>query len=351
MRKPNSSLKERLKKSYADKDKGSSGESALDWKKVKGDVKFYKMTKGKHRFNIIPFIIKSKNHPLVKSGDMKIGDQDYLMDVWLHKGLGPANNAQIICQKKTFNRACPVCSLRAEYESKGKKDAADDLRPQRTAFYNVMDADSEDGELMVFQTSYALFEKELIDEARESSDDGEIIDFPDIVDGKVVSFRASEASFGGFTYFEYKHFSFEKRDEKLDEELIEKAISFDEILKFHTAEEVEKILYGDDEDEEEDEKPKGKKHDEDDDDDEEEEEKDPPKKRPTKEEDEEEEQEEEKPKPKKKDEEEEKPEKSSKPECPSGFTFGKDCDKHKECDTCDLWDICLKEQKRLEAKK
>ena len=56
---------------------------------------------------------------------------------------------------------------------------------------------------------------------------------------------------------EFKSFGFEDRDEPIPDELVELAISFDEIMNVPTYEEVEKILYGqEDDDSDEDETPK-----------------------------------------------------------------------------------------------
>lgn len=350
MDKKSSRLKDRLKKSYEDRDKGMGGGTAFDWKKIDGEVKFYKMTKGKHRLNIIPYKIQSKNHPLVRSGEWEIGDEDYVFDFYLHRGIGPANS-QVICQKKTLNKACPICALRAEYEEKGKKEEADDLRPQRLVLYNIIDADDPDtSEHTVLQISHFNFEKELIEEARESGADGEMVDFPDIKHGKVVTFRASEATFDGHTYFEFKNFSFENREERLDAELVEKAISFDSIMKLPSKEEMEKILYGDDEDEDaEEEKPAKRTSKKDDDEDEDEEEEKPEPKKPAKKPVDDDDEEEEVPKPKKaspKDDDE------VAEKCPSGHKFGVETDKFpKDCDDCKLWDDCLKAKVKNSGKK
>ena len=127
---------------------------------------------------------------------------------------------------------------------------------------------------------------------------------------------------------EYKSFSFEDRDEEIDDELLEQAISFDEVIRVPTYEEVEKILYGS-EDEDEEESKKKKVEEDDSDDEDEDEEIELPKKKAKKvvEED---------------DEEEEKPKKSSGGKCPFGHKFGVDCDEHNDCDNCDKWDSCFK---------
>ena len=270
MIKKKSTLNKRYESSYASKSSGGNNKKqVMDWKKVDGDVTFFSVSEGKNRINIVPYIIKTKNHPLVKSGDMEIGDTDYVMDIYVHRGVG-ASEGSVICLKETYGKPCPICEQMALLRKQGKNDEAGDLKPSRRVFYNVENT-KEPGKLQVFETSHYLFEKELIDEARDDEEGG-FIDFADPVNGKEIKFRANKVKKNKFEFTEYKSFSFEDRDEPLDDSLLENAISFDEIMTVPTYEEVEKMFYGTDEDEDEeeqDEKPiKKSKHREDDEDDE-----------------------------------------------------------------------------------
>ena len=200
------------------------------------------------------------------------------------------------------------------------------------------------GKVKVFETSHYLFEKELIDEARDDEDGG-FIDFADEDEGKEIKFRASEVSFAGHKYKEFKSFSFEDREEPLSKEVLKQAISFDEIMEIPTYEEVEKIFYGVDEEDEKSEK-KSKTVENDD----EENEDDEVSKKSSKEQDEDDDEEKpiKKSKPVDDDEEDEKPEETEKScnkncgECPFGHKFGKDTDEFDDCDDCDVWDKCVK---------
>ncbi len=370
MSKKAGALKDRLNKSYQDRDRGGAGQSAFDWKKA-GELKFYKMKAGKHRINIIPYIIKTKNHPLVKSGDAKVGDQDYMLDVFIHRGIGPTQTP-VICPKKTFGKACPICDQANEYREQGKDKEASALRAQRKAIYNIIDANDTDAGLQILDASYANFQKELIEAAKEENDDGDIVDFPDIYEGKIVKFRATDAEFGGHAYFEFKNFGFEDRDEKLDDDLINQACSFDEYMKIYSSEEIEKILYGNDEEDSDDNsKPakSGKPSKADEDEDEEtEEDSDDDDETETEEESEDEDEEAEEELDEDEPEDDEEPEqkknpvkatKTTKPvkatkekTCPHKHKFGIDCNKFKKhCDDCDDWDECLKAQKKAKTSK
>jgi hypothetical protein len=359
MKKKTNSLKDRLKKSYESKDKGSGTRpSVMDWKKIDG-VKFYKPKEGRNKLNIIPYIIKTKNDPLVKTNDAKVGEQSYMLDAYIHNNIGPSQ-AQVFCLREMFGKPCSICEQRQQYYNEGKKDEAAALKAKRICFYNVQDLKNDSNEIQVWQVSHFLFEKELIEEAFASGEDNEPIDFVDIDDGKSVSFRAAETDsvINGKTvkFLEFKSFNFPERDDPLDESWIKKAVSFDELMKYHTYEEAKNLLYGEDEDEDEDKlikKSKNKKKEivEDEDDEEEEdidedddEEDDDEDDKEIIEDDDEEEEEPEPVKPQKKN-------KKSSDKCPSGHKFGKDCDKYEDdCDECDIWTNCKKENK-LQSKK
>lgn len=374
-------LAKRYQASY--ESKGSSGGKAgvMNWKKIDGEVNFFSPQEGRNRINIIPYTIKTKNHPLVKKGEFEVGDKDYVMDVFVHRGVGPSE-VSVLCLKQTYGKPCPICEQSALLRKQGKEDEAGALKASRRVFYNVQDLKNPDT-LKVFEASHYLFEKELIDEARDD-DEGGFIDFADEETGKEIKFRCSKTSKGGFEFNEFKSFSFEDRDDNIPDELLESAISFDEIMNVPTYEEAEKILYGRDDDEEdeqqedeEDEAPAKKKpakkavveddDEEEQDADEDEEEEPAPKKKPAKkpapvEEDDDEEEDEPAPKPAKKakapaveedeDDESEEDEAPAKPakkadckgdcgKCPFGHKFGVDTDNFDDCDDCDVWDKCI----------
>lgn len=334
--KKNSMFSKRYQASYESKDRGGFTKvGAMDWKKVDGEVSFYQPQAGRNRINIIPFEVKSKNHPLVKRGEMEVGDMDYMMDVWVHRGVG-ATEASVVCLKNTYGKPCPICEQAALLRKQGKEEEANALKPSRRVFYNVEDL-KDPGKVKVFETSHYLFEKELIDEARDDEEGG-FVDFADPENGKEIKFRANESSFGKNKYFEYKSFSFEDREEPVGEELLENAISFDEVMRVPTYEEAQRILFGADEDE--------------DDEVEEDDDEELPS-RPSKRVEEEEDEEEEKPVKATKrvmessdedyDDDAEGPvPPPSKCACKHGHRFGKDCDNYDDCDDCDMWEKCFK---------
>ena len=372
--KKNSSLAKRAQISHSTKDQGGGGSRCIDWKSVDGEVQFFQPSVGKNAINIIPFEIKSKNHPLVKQGQMEVGDLDYCLDVWTHRNVGPTESS-VICLKKTFGKSCPICEESDKLRKAGKDNESKSLVSKRRVFYNIEDIRKKPGEIQVFEVSHHLFEKELIDEARDD-ETSEFVDFYDPKTGKTVKFKCTKEKMGGFEFNSFKSFSFEERDEPIDDDLLASAISFDQYMNILTYEQLQEILYGADEDddeneEDEEEKPAGKKippkktqskkkvedddEDEEDDDDEEDEKSSkksvkksiPPKskKKDVDDEDDDEDDEDEEEKPTKKPTS--KNEKSNgSGQCPHGHTFGKDVDEHEEWEDCDKWSKCIGAKKK-----
>lgn len=362
-------LAKRYQASYESKGSTGGKVGVMDWKKVDGEVQFFSPVEGRNRINIIPYVIKSKNHPLVKKGEFEIGDKDYVMDVYVHRGVGPSE-ASVLCLKNTYGKPCPICEQSQVLRKQGKEEEAGALKASRRVFYNVQDLKNPDT-LKVFEASHFLFEKELIDEARDD-DEGGFVDFADEETGKEIKFRCSKVTKGGFEFNEFKSFSFEDRDENIPDELLENAISFDEILRVPTYDEVEKILYGRDDDEDNDDEENetatktAKKKlvvNEDDEEVEEEVEEPAPKKSVKKNRDDDDEGDEVPAKSATKskavednddnddnDEDETPAKKPSKKEkdcagdcskCPFGHKFGEDTDEFDDCDDCDVWDKCI----------
>lgn len=358
-------LQTRYNKSFETKDSGGRGGVC----KFPSDTKFFSPKEVRNRIIIVPFIVKSKKHPLVASGDMDIGDEDYVMDVWVHRSVGPGE-VDVVCLKQNYHKACPCCEQAKEYRDAGQEKEYKALKASRRVFYNVVNARKPDTGLQVFAASYFLFEKELIDEASSDSDGKNIVDFANTKSGKIVSFRGAMTSIGKTEFMEFKSISFEDRDEPLDAALVEEAISFDEVMTVLNADEIKKIMYsGMSSDEEEGEprpRTRSKDKDKDDDSDGSDEEAAPRSRRaakdetddepaskgkkPKDEDDEEpaprarkpkddEDEEEDEPRPAKADKKAEKADAKT-DTCPEGYNYPEDWDKKKGCEKCKVWDRC-----------
>lgn len=239
-------LAKRYASSYQTRDgNGNSGSRVLDFKGK--EVEFYAPQEGRNLISIVPYEIKTDKHPLVRNKTLEVGDMDYVMDIWEHRGVGPAQGS-VLCLKNTYGKPCPICEEAARLKKEGKEDEAKALKARRRVYYNVLDP--KDGKVKVFATSHYLFEKELIEEAK-NDEDGGYTDFADPDEGRDVRFRATKESLAGQEYFTYKSFSFEDREAPLSKKILANAISFDECINIPTYKEVENMLYGAEDEEEE----------------------------------------------------------------------------------------------------
>lgn len=357
-----SKLRDKLQKRYESKDQYSNGkrEQALDFSKY--EVEFWKPknkeedSEGHSFISIVPYIIKTNKHPMVASGDSKIGEDDFMLDLWIHRFVGP-DNADVICPKRNYGKPCPICEQEKIYRGQGEEDLANSCKASHRGYYNIIDENNRDKGIQIFQESYANFQDELMNDAYE---DGEPVDFYTIKHGKAIKFRWNEKSFkGNRHYLQYRSFRFVDRD-PLPKDILDKVVPLDECIVLHTYDEIKAIFYGEGEGEKDESKDESDEPTSKEDDDEEvsnekdnfhdddwEGDDDKPSTSSSKPHDDDEEKEE-----KKEVQSSHKNEKSSKSkECPSGYEFGKDCEKYDECDECDLWADCYAKNKEMKGKK
>lgn len=267
-------LKEALKNDVAvsydeRKNGGVSGERYLDMSKP--GCSYFKIVKGKNAMDIIPFIYGTDL--FTKKGKRK-GDPGAILAIYIHKNF---NNQfdKCICMRHTFGKSCPICDERQRLKDLPDADEyekrIDSLKAKRRCIMNVINLkpDEEDeygGQVQVFDDVHYFFAKELLEEASANSEEGgDPVDFYTPDEGMTVLFRASAEKIGSGSYFKFKSFSFEEREEAYDEEIINEdysddvlehgAYSLDTLLKFHTHEEIMAMLHetaiDNDEDEEE----------------------------------------------------------------------------------------------------
>lgn len=377
-------LRERMRANAKNRDSGGGRKkNVLDFSDYP-EIQFYRPVKGKNEIDIIPYIVKTKNHP----GGVAPGYEDYLLDVWVHRYVGPME-VTVLCLNRTYGHPCPICEeMKSIKDQGGSKEELKGLTPSRRCFYNIIDLDHEDKGIQLWEISHFLFEKELLEEAETAEDS--FVYFSDIEEGRTIQFRASEEEMTGNKFFKFKSFTFKKRD-PYSETILKETLPLDEMLIIPTYDEVRNAFYGLDADGESVTKG-GKKENTDDDDDD-----DAPKKSgksgvskfrrgATKSDEEEPEddtpEEDEKPsrgrsnrgeavtqrmargearggsgkKAGKESDEDETPPtrergKKKGQECPYGHRFGQDCDEQDDCKECEVWDACAHEQDFQNASK
>lgn len=331
-------LGKRIQDNVENKGKSGNGKFYLNFEPF-GKIELYKPEKDEYNLiDIIPYIVSTKNHP---QGIAK-GDPDYILDIWVHQGVGPNDDAYI-CPQRTFGQPCPICEDREQRIKNGAEwndDEVKQLFPSRKAIYNVIDVDNEPGKIKIFIASYAYFEKEgLLDMVEDYAKKEEQIIFSSLSNGRSISFKATSNKLTlnkrKIEYLKYKQFSFEKRERPYNEKLIETSYSLDAMMVLASYEEIRDAFYMvpsvDDEDntkETQDIKDKVENITSD----------------PGIEEKEEIYQ--------KALEDNKERDSSSDSGCPYNHILGVDCDKKKECETCDeeTWTKCAKEQTSIRKK-
>lgn len=355
-------LRRKQDSDVASRDSSNFGCSFLDTSKYP-DVKWFN-PKGKktYKLDILPYQIKTKNHPQ----GMKPGLLDYVLDVWVHRRIGPAKK-DFICLANSFGKPCPICEEK-EIQRKGGADKEDlkKFNASRRVVYNVVDTDDSESEVQLFSTSHFLFAKEMLESITVAeAETGEKIYVADLEDGKTIKFRTAEEKSKEGSYVRFKDFSIVDREDSYDEDTMEQVYPLDALLVIPTYDEVKAAFFSevdeeeeDDEEEEEGDEDDGDDSDDDDDEEDGDEDEDGEDDDDDDEEDDEDEEEEVKPAkkgkkaPKKEiepdddieeEEEEKSPKKSDslkKKKCPHGFKFGIDTDKKKECRKCKVWEEC-----------
>lgn len=302
-------LRDRTSSNIKNKDSaGNTGKRVIDLSNY-DDVAFYKPKKGTNKIDILPFLVSTDKHPQ----GMKPGYEDYLLDIWVHGWVGPAEDS-FVCLKKTYGKPCPICEEIAamlQSESPNKK-LINSIKAKRRCYYNVIDLEGdEDDKIKLFEVSHYLFEKELLEEAETAEE--EVIIFSDLEDGRSIRFRASQDQMEGKEFLKFKSFTFEKRRKPYKEGMLEQTYPLDALLVIPSYDEVKNSFFGVDDDQD-----KGRDDDQDDDDDS------PREKSSHKRE-----------------------ERSGKSRCPHGYKFGADCDEQDECADCDAWEKCADERDKL----
>ena len=239
----------RYQQQFSSKDDGGAKSDVIDWNKAGKVIWFKPNNKGQNKFNIIPFEIKSPNHPAVVSGLMKVGDWDYVLDVWVHRNIGPSE-ATMLCLKKTYGKKCAHCDAQAALYEEGKEEEAKRIKATRRCYYNVQPWTTSGmaDHCEIFNVSHYLFTKELMEEANACADGTGVVEFANIDDGKLIECRGAEESSGAQKCTKFKSFKFHDRREEIPDEVLASAISMDDFLKVPTLAEQAAALYGDGED-------------------------------------------------------------------------------------------------------
>ncbi len=280
--------------------------------------KLWECVPGEHQIDIIPYLV-GPDHPTLQEGEPA-----FLLDVYRHANIGP-NADSFICLSRMFNKPCPVCEDQREKRRSGEYSDKDlwALSPSRRTLYNIWVHDTEKEQAkgtILWEVAQKYFDKYINTKSEKiKNKTGEPIIYADPIIGKAISFERQ----GTKLETEYIDHAFQDRDYEIPDEILQQAVSLDQIIKIPTYEEVYQAHFGGQA------KPKDQ------------EETDVPMARiPSK-----------LAKPK---EETPPPDEEG---CPYGGNIGVDINKYEECNECPKWDDCseaekaIKEQEELDKAK
>lgn len=300
---------------------------------------------GRTRLDFLPYIVTDDRHPDKDedTGTALKDDYWYKRPFKIHREIGP-ESVTIICPT-SVGRKCPICQYRAEL-LKERKDYKDPdikaLAPKDRILYIVVPVGMKkySDKAYLWDFSYHNFHKLL---GKELQEDESNENFPHPEEGQTVHIRFDEESFEGQAFAKASRIDFKPRDYTYEYDMLDELPSLDELIHSHVLgykELNELFLQMEDadvddkdfDDTPEEEKPaktstirKAKKL---------------STKKPA-----EEEPEDDTPAPGRKKKTlsrttKKEPEPEGEQECPSGFTFGSDIDKHEECNNCTVWNEC-----------
>jgi len=312
--------------------------ASFSYLKLPEGMKALKIEERNYLLDILPYIVQTENHP-ERSDEHQLarpGDLWWRFPFRIHKGIGP-NEERVVCPR-TFGQPCPICEYAKQRREEGaEKDELSALYSKGRYLYAVIPVDNKklDEEIMIWDYSYSLFEKQLDEELENDPSNDR---FPGLEDGLTLEIRFREEKYGQGSYYETSRINFLERDSVYGEDILDQVPELGDCLKVLSYKELEGMFHNIDDvpEEEEDEeaeapkasgfrKPKTNNTRRDEEPDEEEEEETPPpktsgrtrgNKKPTKE------------------------------ECPHGYEFGVDNDTQPECEECDVWDRCNEASKK-----
>lgn len=232
-------LMERTQQSYDRRD-GDTSNRHFD---PELDIPFYKpeVTKGKpHIIDILPWFA-GPNFP-TKPQPTPEGKWVYVLDLWVHKKVGPGK-AVVVCPARNYGNRCPICEEIDNLVRDGVEYEDIPFNHKRQCTYNVLVMDDEETEskgVQVWDVSYKYSEKAIVTAAVSARGGG------------VIPFANPNRKFGRSLVFDvakdkYKTISghrFELRDYDIPEDLLEECYPLDTMIKIYSYDELCVLLYG-----------------------------------------------------------------------------------------------------------
>jgi hypothetical protein len=226
--------RERVKSNAAE---GSGG--GLRWLRLPKGVDSYQPEKpGGVRLDIIPYEVKSPNHP----DRVEPGTIWYKRPFAVHFSVG-VNAEEVVCPV-LFGKRCPMCEERARLAKNWdeNEEAVKALTPQKWVAYNIVDPDDSDG-VRVFVFSRGKFAEFLENELLEGDESN--LSFYDVTeDGRTLKVRFSEDTYQGRKFIKATRIDFVQRSAMDEDDILSKTVCLDEAFTVLTYDQLETMFNG-----------------------------------------------------------------------------------------------------------
>ena len=219
---------------------------------------FWKPAEGINKIEILPYIPKSNKHPLLAKGLLKKGDPDYNLDVFVHRNVG-ANNTTLVCPKRNYGQACPLCEEADRLWNGGDKDNAKKLFAQRRVFYNIINTIEQDKGIQLYEAAPKTFQDKLEAAQNAADSDPDIQEiaprafFADPKNGLSVKITGAQDTFNNNKFIDVSSVVLSPR--KMDvAPYLDKVVQLEDFLTIKTYDEIADLMAGvptDDEEQEE----------------------------------------------------------------------------------------------------
>ena len=233
---------------------GMMASSILDLSKAPYPVESWKTTKARRdwEIDILAIPTENPNSPMVRSGLTAVGEWHFHLRVDVHQFLAGTTN-DVVCLKQ-FGRKCPACDEFFKFHDEHNKGLAKDDRRRKKNPYSVSTrsymlvrprTENPEGKIFLYNASGATgeFVDSLLAKATSTRNGSAPVDFAHPENGSVVMFDTVEKQGGKALYYPATNFDFRPRPKEEGLELWKKTFALDSLLKVHTEEEIEDIMY------------------------------------------------------------------------------------------------------------
>ena len=206
-----------------------------------------------NRYDILPFKVSADWYKDLRSFSgrptgLEVGDYDYKLELPVHGNVPGCEKSRVVCLKEAFGQPCPICQeMERLMTDEGKNEdiegkIAPSLKPKWRVFYNVIDLNDDQNKIVIFESSYHLFEKQLLMEVNVG--DQGLQFFWDIEDdGKTIEWRGERKSFGGHNFVVANRIDFVER-KPYDENILDECYPLDQIINILKYEQIQSMMLG-----------------------------------------------------------------------------------------------------------